>query len=163
MISWKQNPICQIFHKKIQNVLMKIDKMADVFLNLSNFASHAFLTLAPPSGHALNLKTLIRMSKVTWTSQLSYEILRSSLERKFDKTNFISPKSTPSKSPGLLGLNSVWLWLDYATLGFLVIIIPSLSMFWVSTDTKKCKELESVALVHCFAAKMYQSNKNLHS
>ena len=45
------------------------------------------------------------MSKVGWTSQLSYEILRSSLERKFDKTNFVSPKSTPFKSPCLLGLN----------------------------------------------------------
>jgi hypothetical protein len=27
--------------------------MADVFLNSANFASHAFLTLAPPSGYAL--------------------------------------------------------------------------------------------------------------
>ena len=56
--------------------------------------------------YALNLKALIKVSKVSWTSQLSYEILRSSLERKFDKTNFISPKRTPPKSPGLLGLRS---------------------------------------------------------
>jgi len=48
----------------------------------------AFLTLAPPSRYALNLKALIKLSKVSWTSQLSYEILRSSLERKFDKKNF---------------------------------------------------------------------------
>jgi hypothetical protein len=40
------------------------------------------------------------------TSQLSYEILRSSLERKFDETNFISPKNTPPKSLGLLVLRS---------------------------------------------------------
>jgi hypothetical protein len=83
---------------------MKIEEMADVFLNLANFAPQAFLTLAPPSGYALNLKALIKMSKVSQTSQLSYETFTSSLERKFDKTNFISPKSTPPKSPHLLGL-----------------------------------------------------------
>ena len=30
--------------------------MADVFLNSATFAPHAFLTLAPPSCYALNLK-----------------------------------------------------------------------------------------------------------
>ena len=83
---------------------MKIEEMADIFLNLANFATHVFLNLAPPSRYALNLKALIKVSKVSWTSQLSYEILRSSLEWQFDKTNFISPKSIPPKSPGLLGL-----------------------------------------------------------
>jgi hypothetical protein len=29
---------------------MKIEEMGDVFLNLADFVSHAFLTLAPPSG-----------------------------------------------------------------------------------------------------------------
>ena len=82
--------------------------MVDVFLNSANFAPHAFLTLVPPSGYVLNLKALIKVSKVSWTSQLSYEILRSSLERKFDKTNFISQKSTPPKSPGLLGLKPMY-------------------------------------------------------
>ena len=101
----KKKTICEIFHqKKIQKVLMKIEEMADVFLNSANFASHAFLTSAPPSGYALNLKALIKVSKVSWTSQLSYEILRSSFERKFDKTNFISPKRTPPKSPHQIGL-----------------------------------------------------------
>ncbi len=71
---------------------MKIEEMADVFLNSANFAPHAFLTLAPPSGYALNLKALIKVSKVSWPSQFSYEILRSSFERKFDYANFISPK-----------------------------------------------------------------------
>jgi hypothetical protein len=42
---------------------MKIVEMADVFLNSANFASHAFLALAPPSGYALNLKALIKVSK----------------------------------------------------------------------------------------------------
>ena len=42
-----------------------IEEMADVFLNSANFASHAFLTLAPPSGYALNLKALIKVSKVS--------------------------------------------------------------------------------------------------
>ena len=95
----KKKTICQIFHqKKNQKVLMKIEEMADVFLNSANFASHAFLTLAPPSGYALNLKALIKVSKVSWTSQLSYEILRSSFEWKFDKTNFISLKKTLPKA-----------------------------------------------------------------
>ena len=95
----KKKTISQIFHqKKIQKVLMKIEEMADVFLNLANFASHAFFTLVPPRDYALNLNALIKVSKVSWTSQLSYEILRSPLEREFDKTNFISPKSTPPKS-----------------------------------------------------------------
>ena len=101
----KKNTICQIFHqKKIWKVLMKIEEMADIFLNLANFASHAFLTSAPPSGYALNLKILIKVSKVSCTSQLSYELLRFSFERKFDKTNFVSPKKTPPKSPQFLGL-----------------------------------------------------------
>ena len=62
---------------------MKIEEMEDIFLNSANFAPHALLTLAPPRGYAFNLKF--------GTSQLSYEILRSSFERKFGKTNFISP------------------------------------------------------------------------
>jgi hypothetical protein len=74
---------------------MKIEEMAYVFLNLANFTSNAFLTLAPPRGYAFNLKALIKVPKVSCTSQLSYEIHRSSFERQFDNTNFISPKSTP--------------------------------------------------------------------
>jgi hypothetical protein len=35
---------------------MKIEEMTYVFLNLANFASHALLTLVPPSGYNLNLK-----------------------------------------------------------------------------------------------------------
>ena len=35
---------------------MKIEEMADIFLNSANFASHALLNLAPPSSYALNLK-----------------------------------------------------------------------------------------------------------
>ena len=86
---------------------MKIEEMADIFLNSANFASHAFLTSAPPSGYALNLKVLIKVSKVSWRSQLSYEILRSSFERKFDKTNFISPKKLLPGHSGLRGLNGL--------------------------------------------------------
>jgi hypothetical protein len=56
----KKKTICQIFHqKKIQKVLMTIKEMVAVFLNWANFAPHAFLTLAPPSGYALSLKALI--------------------------------------------------------------------------------------------------------
>jgi hypothetical protein len=61
----KEKTICQIFHKKNQKVLIKIEEMADVFLNLANFAKHTFSTLAPPSGYALNLKALIKVSKVS--------------------------------------------------------------------------------------------------
>ena len=95
----KKKTICEIFHqKKIQKVLMKIEEMADVFLNLANFVKHTFSTLAPPKGYALNLKPLSKVSKVSWTSQLSYEILRSSCERKFDidKLHF-SKKYTSQK------------------------------------------------------------------
>jgi hypothetical protein len=54
----KKKTICQIFHQKqIQKVLMKIEEMADVFLNSANFA--------PPSGYGLNLKALIKVSKVS--------------------------------------------------------------------------------------------------
>ena len=87
----------KVDQKQIQKVLMKNEEMADVFLNSANFAKHTFSTLAPPSGYALNLKALIKVSKVSWTSQLSYEILRSSFKRKFDNTNFISPKNTFQK------------------------------------------------------------------
>ena len=80
--------------------------MADIFLNSANFAPHALLTLAPPSGYALNLKALIKVSKVSWTSHISYEILRYSFERKFDESNFISPKF-----PCLLGLNNRHWWI----------------------------------------------------
>ena len=76
--------------------------MADLFLNSANFAQ--LLTLAKLNSYTLNLKALIKVSKVSLTSQLSYEILSSSFERKFDKTNFISPKRTPPKSPHQIGL-----------------------------------------------------------
>ena len=44
---------------------MKIEEMADVFLNSANFASHALLTLVPPIGYALYLRALIKVSKVS--------------------------------------------------------------------------------------------------
>ena len=91
--------------KKFRKFWWKLKKWPTFFLNLANFVKHTFLTLAPPSHYALNLKALIKVSKVSWTSQLSYEIHRSSFERKFAKANFISPKKTPPKSPHRLGLN----------------------------------------------------------
>ena len=42
--------------KKTHKVLMKIEEMADVFLNSANFAPNELLTLVPPSGYALILK-----------------------------------------------------------------------------------------------------------
>jgi hypothetical protein len=61
----KRKRFVRSFTKKNQNVLMKIEEMADVFLNSANIASHAFLTLVPPSDYALNLKALIKVSKVS--------------------------------------------------------------------------------------------------
>ena len=77
--------------------------MADVFLNSAYFENHTFSTLTPPNSFALNLKALIKVSKVSWTSQLLYEILRSSLEKNFDKKNFISPNKLLSKAWVLYG------------------------------------------------------------
>jgi hypothetical protein len=47
-----------------KKVLMKIEEVAFVFPNLANFAPHAFFTLPPPSGYNLNIKPLIKVSKV---------------------------------------------------------------------------------------------------
>ena len=57
--------LSDLLPKKNQKVLIKIDEMADVVLNLANFAQHTLLTLAPPSGYPLNLKALIKLSKVS--------------------------------------------------------------------------------------------------
>ena len=75
---------------------MKIDKMADIFLNSANFEQHAPLTLAPPSGYTLYPKALINLSIVSWTSQLSYKIMWSSLEENAKK-NFISHQKNSSQ------------------------------------------------------------------
>ena len=61
----KEPDLSDLSPKKIQKVLMKIEKMADIFLNSAKFAKHTFLTLASPSGYALNLKALIKVSKVS--------------------------------------------------------------------------------------------------
>ena len=49
----KKKTICQISHQK------KSESFDE------NFASHAFSTLVSPSGYALNLKPLIKVSKVS--------------------------------------------------------------------------------------------------
>ena len=50
----KKMKICEIFYKK------KSESFDKNYLNLANFASDAFLTLASPSGYALNHSILIR-------------------------------------------------------------------------------------------------------
>ena len=67
---------------------MRIDEIADVFLNSTNFSQHTLLTLASPSGFTLNSKALIKVSKV------------SSSERKFRKDKIHFSEETPLKSPG---------------------------------------------------------------
>ena len=66
---------------------------------------------------ALNLKALINVSKVRWRSQLSYKTLRSSFEGEFNRTNFISPKRTPPKSPHRLGLKIVGFYYRWGIMG----------------------------------------------
>ena len=61
----KRRLFVRSFIKDIQKVLIKIEGMAVFFLNSANFAPHALLTLALPSGYALNLKALIKVSKVS--------------------------------------------------------------------------------------------------
>ena len=92
--------------KKFKMFWGKLRKWQMFFWFWPILQNHTFLTLTPSSGYALNLNELIKVSKVSWKSQLSYEILRSSFERKFDKTNFISPKRTPPKSPHQIGLKA---------------------------------------------------------
>ena len=87
---------------------MKIEEMEDVFLNSANFAPHAFLTLAPPSGYALNLKALIKVSKVSWRSQPSKKYL--DLHLKENKTNFVSCKKLLPSHSGLRGLRMPNFW-----------------------------------------------------
>ena len=79
---------------------MKIEEMVEIFLNSANFPPHALLILGSPSGYALNLKALIKVLKGSWTYQLSYEILGSTFERHFDKTNLTSSKKDNSQNPG---------------------------------------------------------------
>ena len=53
----KEPDLSDLSPKKSQKVLMEIDEMADIFLNLANFAQQALLILAPPSGYTLYPKT----------------------------------------------------------------------------------------------------------
>ena len=99
--------------------------------NRANFASHAFLTLAPPSGYALNLKALTKVSKVSWTSQLSYEILRSSLERQFDKIiSFLWKVHLKKARVGLLWLKNIGLVTSFVQLKLFFSVICCL-IFWL--------------------------------
>ena len=77
---------------------MKIDEMEDVFLNLANFAQQTFFAWMPPSSYTWNLNTLTKVSNVSWSSQLSYKVLWSSLKETSEKTNFISRKKHLQKA-----------------------------------------------------------------
>ena len=87
MIRWKITSFVRSFTKTISESFGENWRKGR---NFSKFGQQALLNLLPPSRYALNLKELIKASKISWTSQLSNKILRSSFERKFDKTNFIS-------------------------------------------------------------------------
>ena len=70
---------------------MKIEEMADVFLNSANFAPHELLTLAPPSSYAFNVKALIKVSKLSFHTKYLDLHLKQNLIRQ--TSNFISPKN----------------------------------------------------------------------
>ena len=63
MIRCKKALFVRSFTQKDMKVLMKIEEMADIFLNSANFVQQAFLALAPLS--SLNLKALIMVSKIS--------------------------------------------------------------------------------------------------
>ena len=89
MIRWKKNTICQIFHQiKFRKFWWKLTKWR------MNFAQRTILTLAPPIGYTLNLKALIKVSKNSWTSQLSYRVLHLK-----ENPKFISLKKHLPKAP----------------------------------------------------------------
>ena len=71
--------------------------MADIFLNLANFAQHTILTLSPCSSYILYPKALIKVLKVT--EHLRYQIKYCDLHLKenAEKTNFISPQKLLQK------------------------------------------------------------------
>ena len=65
MIKMKQKTdLSELSPKKIQKVLMEIDKMADVYLSRLIFGHMTFLNFAPPSIYTLNLRTLKRCQKL---------------------------------------------------------------------------------------------------
>ena len=61
----KKEPYLSDPSTKKMKLLMKINEMADVFLNSANYARHTLLTFASSSGYTLNLKALIKVSKVS--------------------------------------------------------------------------------------------------
>ena len=65
MIKEKRRQLSDLSPKKIRKFWIKIEEIADVFLSSANFAKHTFSAIVPPSGFALNLKALIKVSKVS--------------------------------------------------------------------------------------------------
>ena len=89
--------------KGFQKVLMKIDKLENVFLNSTNFWQLVFFTLVPPCSYTLNLKTLTKVSKISF--DMKYRNLH--LKKKIKKTNFISSKKHLTKNNEFLELNAM--------------------------------------------------------
>ena len=48
---------------------MKIDEMANVFLNLADFAQHAFFTLTPPSSNLCTKKGNVGLKSATYKQE----------------------------------------------------------------------------------------------
>ena len=101
MIRWKKNTICQIFHQiKFRKFWWKLTKWRMFFffffflIQLILHNTQFWLYLAPPIGYTLNLKALIKVSKNSWTSQLSYRVLHLK-----ENPKFISLKKHLPKAP----------------------------------------------------------------
>ena len=84
---------------------MKIDEMAFFFLNSANFVQHTYFTLVPPSSYTWNIKALTKVSKVSWSYQLSYKLLWSSFQRTFRKEKLYFSQKNLFKAPVQLELS----------------------------------------------------------
>ena len=134
---YKRIRFVRSFIKKNRKVLRKIEEMASVFLNWANFTKHKFSTLEPPSDYALNLKALIKVSKVSWTSQLSYEILRPSITNGVHRNENFAPKTLKNSPHKLLIIPldhqfsvqqvfSLWNWDSFKVWNFLIFEVVKL-------------------------------------
>jgi hypothetical protein len=102
--------ICSSFCFFLLNPILATRYSSEMLQNHLSTHKNIVLNLAPPSSYNLNLKTLTKVSKVSWTSQRSHEILWSWFERKVRKDKLHFFQKTPPKSPGLLALRYWLVW-----------------------------------------------------
>ena len=79
-----------------------------------------------------------------------YRVLRFSFERKFDKTNFISPKRTPPKSPHRLGLK------HGGTYG-----VPKVQLYIIKNTQIIAFLNSNLLLLHCYYFILFEQHLNV--